>query len=258
MNLCQEPYLLTNEHVVREGTDGDLAHLPGPTDDYVRCPTDVKADPWPVDIAIMRLKNRREGSVHDQIPAVWLDQNFAPAEHELLFWLGFPGSTAKRHEPVTEINTRYSWFGYLETPGIPMLTQQFPFPTPDLLGFDAEKHVAVHYPSEAMRTLGNPLQEVPNAKGMSGSLLWDTKFVARTTAGQEWSADSARVCGVIWAAHPEPEVVVATKIEYVRSVLLRFLREEYAYGSWIDRGRPLWEALVDWGRAERAIADLSS
>lgn len=254
--LGQVPYLLTNEHVVTEGEYGELAHLPGPTDDYIRCPSGRKTEGWPIDLALVRLDCPPSVASRGQISAEMLDSSFAPAECELLFWLGFPGSTAKRHEPLTEANTRYSWFGYLETPGIPMLTQQFPFPTEDLPYFDPLRHTALHYPSEASRTSGKPLAPLPNAKGMSGSLLWDTKFVACTTAGEDWSADKGRVCGVIWAAHPDPEVVIATKIEYVRETLLRFLREQYAYERWMERGRPLWEAMVDWTSAEQAIPDI--
>lgn len=185
-----------------------------------------------------------------------LDEKFAPVESELLFWLGFPGSTAKRHELVTEWNTRYSWFGHLETVGIPMLTQQVQLLMLGLPYFDAEKHVLLHYPSSAIRNTGQPREELPNPEGMSGSLLWDTRFVACTFAGQEWTVEKARVCGVIWAAHSKPEVIVATKIEYVRPSLLRFLRDECAYFRWIDRGRPLWDGLVDWTWAEQEIPDL--
>jgi hypothetical protein len=54
---------------------------------------------------------------------------------------------------------------------------------------------------------------------MSGSLLWDRKFVARTTSGYQWSVDDAQVCGLIWATHEKLEIVVATKIEYVLPTL---------------------------------------
>jgi hypothetical protein len=52
---------------------------------------------------------------------------------------------------------------------------------------------------------------------MSGSLLWDTKFVANRRKGAPWSASDARVCGLVWAALDHPEIVIATKIEHVKS-----------------------------------------
>jgi DUF2934 family protein len=50
--------------------------------------------------------------------------------------------------------------------------------------------------------------------------------------------------------------VVATKIEFVREALLRFMREEAADFHWIARGRPERSPEVDWEQAEREITDL--
>jgi len=191
VSLRGRPYLLTNEHVVREALGFHIAHLPGPTDDYILCNRPFLAERWPIDVALTRV-----GFVHQRsvVPAAHLDCTYTPVTHELLFWLGFPGSKATRHEAVTELNTRYTWFGGpLEIPGIRVLSQQVPFPTPGLREYDADKHVVVHYPARASRNAGEPPVDVPNAKGMSGSFLWDTKFVACTSAGEQWSADKARV-----------------------------------------------------------------
>jgi hypothetical protein len=118
-------------------------------------------------------------------------------------------------------------------------------------------HVALHYPARAIQNPEQTEADLPNPKGMSGSLLWDTRFVADTQRGQEWSPDHARVCGLIWAAHAKPEVVVATRIEHVRPNLLSFLRHEAAYYHWIDRGMPLWDDKLDWNWAEKTITDLA-
>lgn len=257
LNIRGAPYLLTNEHVVAQAVGLHLAHLPGPTDDYVLCNTPVLADPWPIDVALTRLPQTPSGAGRDLLTTSFMDLRFSPAEHEVLFWLGFPGSKASRNEPITDFNVHYSWFGKpLEVPGIPMLTQLLPF-VPVLSDFDPAKHVALHYPARAQQHAGGPSVDVRNPKGMSGSLLWDTKFVARAATGHEWSADDARVCGVVWAAHAKPEVVVATKIEHVIPTLVRFLREECAYFHWSDRGAPLWDACADWTWAEEQIPDLS-
>jgi hypothetical protein len=124
------------------------------------------------------------------ISVAHFDREFSPAESELLFWLGFPGSTAFRGEPLTKQNIHYSWFGELQYPGIPVLTQLFPAPIPALEGYDATKHVVLHYPAKATRFPGEELDTL-NPKGMSGSFLWDTKFVARTAAGKKWSVEDA-------------------------------------------------------------------
>lgn len=257
LQLRGAPYLLTNEHVVAQAQGFHIAHLPGPTDNYVLCNTPILADPWPIDLALTRLPQNPSGLGRDLLTTASFERSFSPVENELLFWVGFPGSKASRHEAITDLNAYYSWFGALEVPGIPMLTQLFPTSAP-LRDFDPVVHVAVHYPALAQQSPAGALVDVRNPKGMSGSLLWDTKFVARTMSSYQWSVDDARVCGLVWAAHEKPEIVVATRIEYVLPTLLHFLREECAYFHWIHRGRPLWEAWVDWMWAEHEVPDLGS
>ncbi len=251
------PYLLTNEHVFDEAVGGHLSHFPGSTEYYVLLNSTVLADPWPVDVALTRVELGRGGAEKEPVPASFFDERYQPVTSELLLWIGFPGSEARRNELVTDFNRHCTWFGTpLDPPGFPMLMQQVPSSPSNLRAYDAEKHIIIHYPAKALKYPGEAAVDVPNPKGMSGSLLWDTKFVARTTSGQQWTADDARVCGVIWAAHDKPEVVVATKIEYIRPSLVHFLREECAYFHWIDRGRPLGDDLIDWQWAEQKIRDL--
>ena len=249
-------YLLTNEHVASKVTEAHLAHLPGPADDYVACNNPIQAVGWPIDVALMRLDIEPQGGRREPLPASRLDRVYAPVTNELMFWLGFPGSKASRHEAITESNIRHTWFGQLVTPACPFLVQESPVPTTDLPCFDPEKHVALHYPSAAIRNAGGVLEHMPNPGGMSGSLLWDTKFVACAAANRNWSVEEARLCGVVWGAHEKPEILVATKIEYVVPSLVLFLRKECAYFRWVARGKPLWDALADWAWAERQIPDL--
>jgi hypothetical protein len=257
LKLRGSAYLVTNCHVVKEAVGWHLAHLPGPSDEYVACTNAIITDDWPIDVAMMRLTVPPQGENRDVLSPQRLAPFYSPGANELLFWMGFPGSKAERREPVTGLNIRHTWFGELETPAIPFLTQEFPATTPYQRHFDPDKHVLLHFPSKAMQTPEEPLRVMPNPKGMSGSLLWDTKFVASLSSGNTWSPNKAEVCGLLWAAHDKPEVAVATKIEHIRASLLHFLREEAAYFHWIDRGRPCWDPLTDWIWAERDITDLS-
>jgi hypothetical protein len=256
VRLNSSAYLLTNEPVIRKAIGFHLAHLPGPTDDYIGCADAILTAGWPIDLALMRLWNEPAGSTRGVLASPYLERSYSPAPCELMFWLGYPGSTAERHEPVTPQKTRYSWFGSLETPAVPCLMQEVQNTPLELEGFDPDIHVALHYPSHAITTLGVGPKALPNPSGMSGSLLWDTKFVACTTAGKQWGPEEARVCGLVFGAVTQPEVVLATRIEHVRPAVLSFLREECAYLHWIDRGRPLWESLVDWNHAESVIRDI--
>src|SRR5713101_1375719 len=113
LSLRNSLYLLTNEHVIYDALGCDLAHLPGPTDDYVLCNNAWLAVTWPTDIALMRLSGLPARPSLASVPACRLGSRYAPVPQELLFWIGIPGSTAKRREPLTEGNTRHTWFGSL-------------------------------------------------------------------------------------------------------------------------------------------------
>ena len=172
--------------------------------------------------------------------------------------MAVPGPHAKRQDPVLAWNTKYSWFGSeLDLKGVPVLIQQTEERLPELVGFDAEKHVALLYPSLAYRRAREPLVDVPHPKGMSGAFLWDTRYVACYQAGAEWTPKLARVCGVIRSHQTRPELITATKIEFAREAFLQFMREEAAYFHWIERGCPEGSPWVDWEHAVRVVGNLS-
>jgi hypothetical protein len=114
----------------------------------------------------------------------------------------------------------------------------------------------VHYPGTAIEVEGGIEKELPHASGMSGSLLWNTKYVESMRDGVEWSPSLARVCGVLRGVVTNPNLVIATRIEAIRPVLLEFLRREAAYFSWLGRGMPEGDALHDWARAEQTFSTL--
>jgi hypothetical protein len=220
LELNGAPYLLTNEHVAVKAIDEYIAHLPGPTDDYVLCNSSFEAWPHPYDIALSQLHVPPSSAKHKLVTVAQLDPIYNPVAGELLFWLGYPGSTAVRTEPITPLNARYSWFNHLATPGIPVLSQQLQaWPTGLPSDFRPSEHAIVHYPTHARTVTGALETEVPNASGMSGSLLWDTKRVACLQNGEEWSPEKARVCGILWATYLNPDIVVATKVEFLHSAL---------------------------------------
>jgi hypothetical protein len=256
VRLLGSSVLVTNEHVARIRRQRHLAHLPIWGENYRECVNFMSDEKWPVDAAVMRLDSDVAGPNRAVLSSSKLGKAFSPADGELLFWIGFPGSTAGRHDPITETNLRKSVFDVLHTVGVPFLIQQWREPLPALPRFDENFHFLIYYPTVATEDIHEPEVELPNPRGMSGSFVWDTKAVACHRDGITWNANRAEVCGLLWAAHNKPEVVVATRIEYVRESILRMLREEYAYFQWVNRGRPLWDALTDWRPAEEAITDL--
>ncbi len=242
LRVGDQTCLLTNAHVIDDAEGDPIGHLPGPTDDYVLLPP-VSVLP-PVDGVLARIPHAI-GKL--AITVAQIDERFAPAQYELLSFCGCPGTSALRHES-TEHRRRQTWFGSaLETPIYPFMTQAFA--RDDEANPAAATDVALEYPAQAPRVGDGVEAGLPNAKGLSGSLVWDTKFVAAAQAGRAWSPSDARVCALVWGVHAKPDVVLATRIEHVRNALLALLRREAAYFRWIDRGRPLHDDLDDWWRA---------
>lgn len=255
VTLHSGTYVLTNCHVLQEAKGSRVGHLPGPTDDYLRLEHHYQLEDWPVDLALTRVGNEWKRATAKSLQSSHFDDRYSPVPKELLFFLGFPGSTATRRENITELNIRYSLFGMLRSAGIPMVTQQRPDQTAALRNYEPRFHVLVEYPAKALKSSRGALEDLPNPAGMSGSLLWDTKAVACLNGGKRWSPELARICGLVWAEEhkPGPDVILATKVEHLRPVLLRFLREEKAFFRWHDRGRRRDTRLEDWVNAESSI-----
>jgi hypothetical protein len=62
---------------------------------------------------------------------------------------------------------------------------------------------------------------LPDPHAMSGSLVWNTRFVEMSRRNEHWSPGDAVVTGLLWS-WPDESKIVATRIEYVRSFLLTF------------------------------------
>jgi len=217
-------YLLTAGHVFKEvPTGGRLAHLPMLGEDYIEVGEAPEYAPWPVDAAAFPVAPLPHASTLRVIPAELIGSHFSAVEGELLFWIGFPGYTLERHDALVESRRRRTWFGELSTVGLPMLSQAEQGWNEDHPAFDSNKHIAIQYPSAAKKSVDTPPAALPHPKGMSGSILWDTKFVRTFRAGEDWRPELAQVCGLVWAALDDPELVLATKIEHVRSGLPRSL-----------------------------------
>ena len=101
-------------------------------------------------------------------------------------------------------------------PGYPFLTQAVA-ESLDMVPsrYNQEFHELINYPGEAKREANGEMIEVCNPRGLSGSLLWDTKRIACYASGVEWQPEYARVCGMIWLAGEESPVLVATRIEHI-------------------------------------------
>jgi hypothetical protein len=215
--------LLTNDHVVRDGTDR-LTHTFFDTDlyfpiaDFARegPPTDLAAAPvdvtWPMTThSAMAFPEHRVAPTHN------------PVEGEFLFVMGFAGKRAY-YSPTLNI---------MLANGTPYLTQEY---NPDVedraikhRDYDPRYHFAMPWEPEKIDAVDEDKNKVPiDPHGFSGSLVWNTRFKEYGQANKSWEPGVASLTGIVWGWPTDNVVLFATRIEHVRTFL--------ALEAWRTRG----------------------
>ena len=216
----QRIFLMTAAHVHTDLKPSQkIAHLPKPGSNFVSVTTTPELAGWPVDAAAYQVNLPPLSNERSVVPQYRFSSRFSAVDGELLFWMGYPGYSLLRDDPPLPGKKRVTMFGELNMPAQPYVTQcaqDMPVQHPD---YDAQKHIVLHYPSSAFNANNGERADMPNPKGMSGSLLWNTRYVETTRAGKEWSPSSAEVCGLVIAALDNPKVVLASKIEDIRMAM---------------------------------------
>lgn len=216
-------WILTAEHVISDvPSGGRLAHLPEDGAEYNGALGTPAMAAWPIDAAALPIYPDKKflPPAERILSASFIDSCYSPVDKELLFWYGFPGYLSERNDPRQGHQLIKSRFNHITIRGKPMLSQALNDNVQiSASNFDPILHVAVHYPIAATRATDGQVIALPNAAGMSGSALWDTKFLECSLEGRPWSPQMARICGVVWAVFDNPDVVFVTKIEHVRKGL---------------------------------------
>jgi hypothetical protein len=207
-------YLISNQHIAQDAIGAILGHVPGPSSNYERFSGLCLAEKYPIDVFLLKLTDQWNSTTKTYFKDKF-DEKFQPVDNEYIFWIGYPGTTLSRHDVVTENRIRSVYFDVLDSPAVPFLTtinKEFDFRN---IQFEPSHHFAINYPE-----IGNiggeiALNELPNPKGLSGSLVWDTKYKKTIDEGKEWSPELARICGIIWADFGKKNVLFATKVEFM-------------------------------------------
>jgi hypothetical protein len=194
--------------------------------------------PAPIDAAIARLEdNTLLNSDYSTLQISAFDKQYSPASGELMFLHGYRAAWGHKFTEDT-----------LGATSMPLTVDVLDLPCrPDL---DARKHFSVRYPIAAYLP-GDDAGMLPAPAGCSGSLLWDTKYVASGRDG--WTPLKARVCGLVFGQ--DNGFLFALKVEILRDFLLETLRHEAAYYRWRDGKTP---ELENWLWAEKHLASIDS
>ncbi len=212
--------LLTNEHVARDINEHSLARKCFDSPDYIHINNPFKVLGAPQDIAVSDVDDRWNVVPHSAMafPDYRFEKVHAPVQAEYLFLMGFTGEKA-HYSPSFET---------LFTTGTPYLTQEYD-PTlepeenqrvishPD---FNPEHHFAMHWNPEQTTSTGGNTNSIPiDPHGMSGSFVWNTRFVELARLGQEWTPGVARLTGILWGWDTSNRFLFATRIEQVSRFL---------------------------------------
>jgi hypothetical protein len=200
--------LLTCQHVLKYLANNRLAHKLRGHDRYVLIDGAFGEIIWPIDTGVASIPGWdtvRHGS--EALPLARMDIAHSPVAYELLFIYGYASENAQ--------------FVYdeLRTDGTAYLSRQAALPEDEDL--NSRYHFALEYRRDAA-ILAFGERGLPDPQSMSGSLVWNTRFVECALQQKDWTPEEAVVTGLLWS-WPNERRVVAIRIEYVRSFLLSAL-----------------------------------
>jgi hypothetical protein len=215
LEVCDRPYLLTCEHVVRDHVQGvlRLGHVLRDGGEYYSLTRPIFMEAEPKDLALMPVSLELWASGDKSLlPVTRIATTHDVAQNELLFLCGYPG-----------VRSRFSpWDATLYSKLIPFTARETELPMDKR--FIREFHFALEYPIEKAESVEGNQPPLPSPPGLSGSPVWDTRFVSSGCA-ENWTPAHARLLGIIWFWDSADSCLVATKAEKVREFLLDELQE---------------------------------
>lgn len=203
-------FVLTNEHVatVRRQhqhlghqlvNDENLYRIVGNHVDY----------PEPLDLALLPVSDEAWARNPHDSRTIEIDQialAHDPVPGELIAFTGFSGEATQ------------FFFDTLLCEGTCYVAREADLPGDDPR-FNSRYHFGIEYRPDLACQIESR-RGLPLPPGLSGSTVWDTRFVAAKMARIDWSPDMARVTGVVWGWPSSHGFLVATRAEYLRSFLL--------------------------------------
>ncbi|RQU90551.1 serine protease [Burkholderia cepacia] len=203
----EEPCIVTCEHVARWQKHGHLGYSCFGDDNGISIEGKFVEVFHPVDAAIATVRNSYRMLPHNGqcVPRSLFANSHAPVQGELLYAYGFPGADAKQLYETQIVQGTAVFLRQVDLDAV-VYKEVPPHPDPD-------RHICLAWsPEHALAMLGTSGSlSLPN--GMSGSLLWNTRYEEITRSGGKWSPADACITGMIWGHSAKASQLYATPIE---------------------------------------------
>lgn len=209
LRLGDKVFILTNQHVacIREESRVLAYQFDGQAD--IRAIAGNHAEHlWPLDLAVLPVDMKAWPDATNKSSPIEVEQialGHDPVPGELLAFTGFAGQSTSFH------------FNTLFTKGTCYTAREIELPQDER--FSSRFHFGLDYRPDLASSV-NGTDALPLPPGLSGSTVWDTRFVAARMAGIPWTPELATVTGVVWGWPSGHACLVATRAEFVRSFLL--------------------------------------
>lgn len=236
-------YILTCAHVANYIPHGTLCIALNRAEDVFTLVNPASALLDPADIAVIGISENDWQSEPHGSKCIRLDQIaecHAPVEGEWMYLSGYPGELAYAWPPMTDNAdsqfepgqqhfTAISFMCQIQTNFEEALSKEHPTPLEDM-------HFLLPYSPEVAEYMSEgPEKILPLPPGLSGSLVWNTRYIEVSSLGQVWKPEDAKVTGIVWGGSSKAGVLVATPVEYIRQ-LIRLT------DSNVEANRPYWKS----------------
>ncbi|EJL6955072.1 hypothetical protein NMT27_001107 [Vibrio cholerae] len=235
-----QKYLLTCEHVGKYVEGASLCATFNGSEIAFSLPNTVSALLYPADVAITAITDKTWNLTKHKaqaIPYSLFSEQHLPIHHELMYVAGNPGELSKIWPAMVVDGVEESGIQHYTTISLmceiqdyfdPIMMGDTPQPLEDM-------HFLLPYTPELATYMNDDRESpLPRAPGLSGSLVWNTRYREITNSGGIWQPSDARVTGIVWGNSTKAGVLVATPVEYIRR-LVEIARKNIA------EGKPYWD-----------------
>jgi hypothetical protein len=215
------PILATCEHVARAQSSGKIGYSCFGCEYGISLNNQFSLYPFDIDFAKADIENTFRGVMHKgkwfeikhQGECTTIDhyaENHCPVEDEYLYVYGFPGADA------------VAGFGQHEMRGMSVFLREVEFDPENFseIPFPIKgKHICCAWNPKLAIALLDTQGDLSLPPGMSGSPLWNTRYVEVTKAGGKWTPQDARITGIVWGHSSKSCQLFATPVEMFRNII---------------------------------------